>query len=93
MTWPIILRRIIATIAGGGGIPWLSVLQLFLTIADTVANIVREKQLMDAGEAKATATQLAAIAKRAGITDEIRAAVGKLTDAEIDDELGKTDPL
>lgn len=52
---------------------WLTVLRLLLSVADKVADIVRSKQLMDAGEAKATAKQLAAMAERLGISEALDA--------------------
>lgn len=72
---------------------WIGVLKAVLSLAALIAEVVRDKQLMDAGRKAEIAVQLAAIAKRVEVTEEIRAAVASLTDAEIDDELGKTDPL
>lgn len=66
---------------------WLTILRLLLSLANSVAAVVREKQLMDAGEAKATARSLAVIAERLGIADKLRAEVEALSDSELDAEL------
>ncbi len=81
------LQRIVAAIFGGGGVPWLTILRLFLTIANQIADIVREKQLMDAGEALATAKQLAEIAHSVGIGNEVNAAIDALSEPQVQDEV------
>jgi len=42
---------------------------------------------MDAGEAKATARNLAVLSERLGIADQVRAEVEALSDADLDAEL------
>lgn len=66
---------------------WLSLLRTLLSLALAIASIVRSKQLMDAGEAKAAARSLAVIADRLGIADKLRAEVEALSDSELDAEL------
>jgi hypothetical protein len=58
-----------------------------LSLANAIAGIVREKQLMDAGEAKATAKALAEISGRLAIGNEVTAAIESLTDSELDEAL------
>ena len=64
-----------------------AVFRAVLALAGILADIVREKQLMDAGEAKATAKSLAAMAERLGIAKEVAAEVAALSDADLDAEL------
>lgn len=66
---------------------WFKVLQGILALANAVANLVREQKLMDAGEAKAVAGSLAALSSRLGISQEVREAVARLSDEELDAEL------
>lgn len=66
---------------------WITILRLLLSLANSIAAVVREKQLLDAGEAKATAKSLAVIADRLGIADKLRAEVEALSDSELDAEL------
>jgi hypothetical protein len=66
---------------------WLPLLRLVLQLATAIAGIVRSKQLMDAGEAKITAKNLAALSGRLGIADQVKAEVEALSDADLDAEL------
>lgn len=66
---------------------WIGFLKLLLTVANTVSNIIREKQLMDAGEAKAAAKSLAALSERLGIAKQVAAEVAALSDADLDADL------
>jgi hypothetical protein len=66
---------------------WLTLLRLLLGLADKVADIIRAKQLMDAGEAKATAKQLAGMAERLGISEALDAERDKLTIDQVKDAL------
>ena len=63
---------------------WLSLLRLVLSLANSLAGIVREKQLMDAGEAQATAKALAEIAGRLKIGDQVGAEVAAMSDIDLD---------
>lgn len=62
---------------------WLSLLKILLTLANGIANIVREKKLMDAGAAKEIAISLRAISVSSGIAREIEAETEKMTPEEI----------
>lgn len=55
-------------------------LQLVLSISDNI----RETQLLDAGEARATAKALTEIVRRLDIGEAVRAEIEEMTDAEID---------
>lgn len=66
---------------------WFSVLKVVLAIANAVAGYVREKNLMDAGEAKATAASLAALSARLGIAQQVAEEVARLSDADLDADL------
>jgi hypothetical protein len=65
----------------------LAVLKLVLSLASTLASYVREKGLMNAGEAKATARSLAALSERLGIAQEVAREVAAMSDADLDAEL------
>lgn len=66
---------------------YVKLLQLLLHIVGAIADIVRNKQLMDAGEAKATARNLAVITDRLGIGALVLAEVEALSDSDLDAEL------
>lgn len=66
---------------------WLGVLKAVLSLANGIADIVREKRLMDAGEAKALARNLSELAKRLEIGAAVTAEIEAMTDTEIDDAL------
>jgi hypothetical protein len=70
---------------------WLALFRALLTAINFVAEIVRDKQLMDAGEAKATAKALAVLQTRLGIAKEVEAETAKMSDAELDRELSGAD--
>ena len=67
----------------------LAVLRLVLQFANGLVSIVRERQLMDAGEAKAMAKNLAAIANRLKIGEQVRAEIEAMSDDESIAELEK----
>jgi hypothetical protein len=62
---------------------WLGLLKVLLSLASSIANIVREKQLMDAGAARETALQLRDIADKAGIARAIEAETARMTPEDI----------
>jgi hypothetical protein len=66
---------------------WLTILRLVLSIANSIAEVVRDKQLMDAGEAAATAKSLAALADRLAIGRAVEAEIAALTDQQARDKL------
>lgn len=63
---------------------WLGLLKLLLSAAYEVAKFVNSRQLMAAGEARATAKALVAIGQRLEIGDQIRAEVESWSDSDID---------
>lgn len=63
---------------------WLTLLKFFLQLALSVSGIVRERQLMDAGEAQATARNLVEIGNRLGIGKQIVMEVEALSDSDLD---------
>lgn len=65
----------------------LAIFRAALALAHIVASYLRERQLMDAGEAKATAKSLAALSQRLGISNAVVAEVEALSDADLDAEL------
>jgi hypothetical protein len=66
---------------------WITVLRLLLSLLGTVADAVRDRQLLSAGEAKATAKSLAALADRLAIGRAVEAEIAALTDQQARDEL------
>ena len=63
--------------------PWFSILSGLLKLAGAIADIVRERQLMDAGEARGLAKSLHGIAERAGISREIEEETARMTPDQI----------
>ena len=63
---------------------WLALLKLVGQIFLAIANIVREKQLMDAGEARGLAKSMAAAADRLGIGEVLVSEIEALGDDELD---------
>lgn len=63
---------------------WLSLLRIVLSLASSLANIVRERQLMDAGEARNVAKQMTELSKRLDIGEEVMFHIEKMRDEEID---------
>lgn len=70
---------------------WLAIFKLLLTLADKIADIIRQSQLLDAGAKAEVAVQLGRIAARLQITDEIRATVDSMSDEDLDKELAGRD--
>ena len=66
---------------------WLALLKVVLQLANGLANIIRERNLMDVGEAKAAAKSLAAIADRLKIGDAVRTEIEAMSDADLNDAL------
>lgn len=66
---------------------WLSVFSALLKLANLILGIVQQKQLLDAGAKAQLARDLAELAKRAGVADQVSIEVDKLTDDELDQEL------
>lgn len=68
-------------------VTWLKVFRIILSLANSVAEIIRNNKLMDAGEAKHFAKDLALLQERLGISDQVAAEVEKLSDQQVDEEL------
>ena len=66
---------------------WLAVLKLVLLLADRIARIIAERDLIAAGEERAVAKSLAAIAGRLGIAQAIAAETAAMSDEALDAEL------
>ncbi len=65
----------------------LGILKALLALANGIAGYIREENLMKAGEARAVAKSMAALASRLGIGREITAAVEAMSDDGLDKEL------
>lgn len=72
---------------------WLSLFKIILSLASNIASIVREKQLMDAGEQRAISKSLLEIASRAGIDKQIESDTAKMSNQQILDDLSKNNEL
>lgn len=70
---------------------WLAILKLVLVLADRVARIVETRGLIAAGEDRALARSLTAIAERLGIARRIAAETAGLSDEALDRELAGDD--
>lgn len=66
---------------------YLAILKLVLQIANLLANMAREKQLLDAGRDQEIAGALARIATSAGVARQLEAEVAAWTDKQVDDAL------
>jgi cytochrome c556 len=66
---------------------WLGILKAVLQLANGIAGIVKDKQLMDAGEAKAMARNLSELASRLDVGADVMAGIEAMRDGEIDDAL------
>lgn len=66
---------------------WLGLLKLGLQVINDIAGIVREKQLLDAGEARGVAKSLAQAADRLGIGKALVSEIEAMTDDELDSAL------
>lgn len=68
---------------------WIAILKTALSIVSTIANYIHEENLMDAGEDRAIAKQMAEIASRLKISDAMLQEIEAMSDEEIDKELMK----
>lgn len=66
---------------------WLGLLKLFLSLASTLANYLREKKLLDAGAKAEIGRQLVEVTRRAGVADQVRAEIANMSDSDLDAEL------
>lgn len=63
---------------------WLALLKVVGQIFLTISNIIRERQLMDAGEARGLAKTLAKAANNLKIGNELALEIVAMTDDELD---------
>jgi len=63
---------------------WLSLITGLLKLVNVVMRMIKDKQLMDAGEQRQIAKATADIVKTLGIRDAVDASLDGATDAEID---------
>ena len=63
---------------------WITVLRLVLSIVNKIAEVIRDKQLMDAGEAIAVSKALADTAETLGLAKAVKARLAGSSEAEID---------
>ncbi len=66
---------------------WLSIAKGLLAALHVVASMLREKQLLDAGEGRAVARSLAVLSQRLGIAKDVAEEVAALSDADLDADL------
>lgn len=66
---------------------WLTLLRILLSLASNVAGIVRTRQAMDAGAKAEVGRQLAEIARKAGVAEQMRAEIAAMTDDALNEEL------
>jgi len=66
---------------------WLALLKLVLILAERIARIIAERDLIAAGEDRAVVKSLAAIAARLGIAQAIAAETAAMSDEALDQEL------
>jgi hypothetical protein len=66
---------------------WLRFLKAVLVLANTVATLIHDQNLLDAGEAQATAKSLAALSQRLGIANQVAVEVASLSNDELDADL------
>jgi hypothetical protein len=62
---------------------WFGLLKIVLSLASSLASIVREKQLMDAGGEREVARMLKQVSTNAGIAREIELETAKMTPEEV----------
>ena len=67
---------------------WVAFFRALLSLINYVAEIIRDRQLLDAGEAKAVAKALADTAKTLGVAKAVKARLADASEAEIDDIIG-----
>lgn len=73
-------------------ISWIGILKILIQLGLSISQYIRDKQLMDAGEAKNIARGLAQITKDLGLDKEIEEEIALLSDKEARDRL-KEDAL
>lgn len=68
---------------------WVALFRAILALLNYVAEIIRDKQLLDAGEALAITKALADTAETIGVAKAVKARLAKASEAEIDAIIGE----
>lgn len=68
---------------------WVALFRAILALLNYVAEIVRDKQLLDAGEALAITKALADTAETIGVAKAVKARLAQASEAEIDAIIGE----
>jgi hypothetical protein len=68
-------------------VTWLAIFKLLLTLADKIADVIRQQQLLDAGAKAEIAVQLAAIAHAVEIGQQVNDAIDVLSETEVQGEV------
>ena len=63
---------------------WVAIIRLLLSIINRIAEVVRDRQLLDAGAAGATAKALADTVETLGLAKAVKARLAGSSEAEID---------
>jgi hypothetical protein len=64
--------------------PWLSILSGVLKLAKFIAGLMKDRQLLDAGEQKAIAKSLLAVADAVGVSKAVEDEIAAMTDEQVD---------
>lgn len=64
---------------------WVAFCRLLLIVVSRIAEIIRDKRLLDAGEALAISKALADTAETLGVAKAVKARLANASEAEIDD--------
>lgn len=63
---------------------WLGLLRTLLTLVNVIGGIIRDRQLLNAGEAVAVSKALADTAESLGVAKAVKARLANASEAEID---------
>lgn len=63
---------------------WLDIIKILLSIANTIAKFIQEKQLLDAGESIAVAKSMAELSRRLDVVEQVRTEIEAMSDDELD---------
>jgi hypothetical protein len=63
---------------------WLSIFSGVLKLAALIGEIMRDRQLLDAGEKKAIAKSLLAVADAVGVSKAVEDEIAAMTDEQVD---------
>jgi len=80
-------RRLLHAQPAHAGMTWIKAAFLLLQIVRSILDYLERRDAISEGERREVAKQLAAVGAAARLRLEVRANVGKMTDAEIDDAL------